>query len=161
MLTISPDNRLTITFFYKFYCQPIILWFCSPISPIQLYLLFQEKPPLNIRHTTGILISFNNYCSIRIPVYDPSRLWQLLPTAVTSSYHGRGKILPRPWGIADTGTFIEQYRYPERNYTSFPSYTSLLNQPANKLYDKRARLIINQKETSSYYFILWNIHHIY
>lgn len=49
----------------------------------------------------------------------------------------------------------------QRNYTSFPSYTSLLNQLANKLLDKRARLIINQKETSSYYFTLWNIHHIY
>ena len=120
MLTISPDNRLTITF-YKFYCQPIILWFCSPISPILPALLtFQEKPPLNIRHTTGILISFNNYCSIRIPVYlilhgrgsffpQP---WRVPTTAVGRSCHGRGKILSRPWEINDTGTLMEQYRYP-------------------------------------------------
>ena len=88
MLTISPDNRLTITF-YKFYCQPIILWFCSPISHIPPALLtFQEKPPLNIRHTTGILISFNNYCSIRIPVY--------------LILHGRGSFFPQPWRVPTT-----------------------------------------------------------
>jgi hypothetical protein len=39
----------------------------------------------------------------------------------------------------------------QRNYSGFSSYTSLLNQLANKLLDKKARLIIKKTPITMYY----------